>query len=56
VLDLKVRHDLARAVYDDHLMMIVCPVETRVVSDLVPIFMNTSRMPRPRLVAVTSEA
>jgi hypothetical protein len=31
VLDLKVRHDLARRVYDDHLMMIVCPVEARVV-------------------------
>src|SRR6476619_1750625 len=36
VLDLKVRHDLARRVDDDHLVMIVCPVEARVVSDLAP--------------------
>ncbi|HZD93826.1 MAG TPA: hypothetical protein VE133_06200 [Candidatus Sulfotelmatobacter sp.] len=36
VLDLKVRHDVARAVYDDHVMVIGCPVEARVVSDLAP--------------------
>jgi hypothetical protein len=35
-LGVKVRHDLARAVYDDHVMVMGCPVEARVVSDLAP--------------------
>ena len=38
VLDFKIGNDLAAAINDDDIMMIVCPVEADIISNLLPLF------------------